>query len=322
MSLLVIGSTGTLGRQVVRRALSEGFQVKCLVRNFRKAAFLKEWGAELIYGDLGLPETIPMAFYGITAVIDTSTARSNDLYNVKQIDLKSKYILIECAKKASIKHYIFFSILNAHKYTNVPLVNLKLLIEQKLIRSNLNYTIFNLSGFFQGLINQYAVPILDQKSVWITSESTSISYINTQDIAKIAIKSLSIKKSRNKIFPLVGNKSWTSFQIINLCERISGKKSKTTKIPLNILKLLKLISSFFQWSWNIADRLAFIQILSNDNNLNTSMIEVLNIFQIQPSEIELLEEYFQEYFQTIMKKIKELNYKTLDDNQNNNSNEF
>nr|YP_010156049.1 Ycf39 [Cumathamnion serrulatum]QQY85283.1 Ycf39 [Cumathamnion serrulatum] len=319
MSLLVIGSTGTLGRQVVRRALNEGFQVKCLVRNFRKASFLKEWGAQLVYGDLTLPETIPMTFYGITAIIDTSTSRENDLHNARQIDLIGKSILIEAAKKAKIKHYIFFSILNANKFSNIPLINLKLLIENKLVQSNLNYTIFCVSGFFQGLINQYAVPILDQKSIWVTGESASISYINTQDIAKISIKSLSIIQSKNKILPLVGNKAWSSSEIIDLCEKISGKRAKISKISILTLKVLKQIAHLFEWSWNISERLAFIEVLSKGENLNTSMGETLNILRLDSNDIEFLETYFEEYFQKIMNKLKQLNYKDLDelkDNQN------
>jgi len=313
MSLLILGSTGTLGRQIVKKALDEGFQVKCFVRNFRKAAFLKEWGAELIYGDLKIFDTIPRSLYGITAIIDASTSRSSDFTLTDIIEIESKKIFIQAAKIAKVKRYIFFSIFNASKYQNIALMNCKTQMENQLKESGINYTIFTLCGFFQGLIQQYALPILDRQAIWVTQEAQAIPYIDTQDVAKFTIKSLSIQKTENKVFPLAASSKWTSFEIIELCEKLSGQKSKISTIPIFVLQLLRYLTNMFQWTWSISDRLAFTSLLLEKQLFDVSMNNFYEIFAVNSNEFNSLENYLQEYFSSILQKMKELNQEKNND---------
>ena len=57
MKILLVGATGTLGRQIAKQAIEEGHEVRCFVRNPRKASFLQEWGCELTKGNLPVSYT-------------------------------------------------------------------------------------------------------------------------------------------------------------------------------------------------------------------------------------------------------------------------
>ncbi|MFB2835125.1 SDR family oxidoreductase [Floridanema evergladense] len=308
MSLLIVGATGTLGRQIARRALDEGHQVRCLVRSSKRAAFLKEWGAQLVPGDLCDRASLPPALEGVTAIIDAATARPTDSLSIKQVDWQGKVSLIQAAKAAGVERFIFFSILDAEKYPQVPLMEIKRCTEQFLAESGLNYTILRPCGFMQGLIGQYAVPILDKQAVWVTQQSAPVAYMDTQDVAKFAVRALSVPETEKKSFPIVGTRAWTAEEIIRLCERLSGQEAKVTRLPMNLLRTAGHVARFFQWSWNLADRLAFAEVLATDKPLNASMEAVYPVFGLNPEETTTLEAYLQDYFSRILKKLKELDY--------------
>jgi uncharacterized protein YbjT (DUF2867 family) len=299
MSVLVIGGTGTLGRQIVKQALDEGYQVRCLVRDFRRSAFLKDWGADLVYGDLSIPSTIPLALKGVNIIIDAATIRSTSSYTSEVIDGRGKLALLEAAKLVGIKKFIYFSILNAAKNPDIPLLDLKMKFEKQLKASGLNYTIYQCSGFFQGLISQYALPVLDNETVWLPTNSAPVAYLDTQDASKAVVEDLNTSTYTDKTVSLMGDKFWTSQEVIELCERLSGKTAKISYIPGIAFGILRRFFRSFELTWNIADRLQFGE-LKTDKQVGN---------QIKWSFEKLsLENYLQEYFSKIMKKLRETNY--------------
>ena len=310
MSLLIIGGTGTLGRQIVRQAINEGYQVKCFTRNLRRANFLKDWGAELVYGDLSLPETIPPALKGVSMVIDAATVRPTDDYNSETIDWKGKVALIEAAKLANIKKFVFFSVIGASKNNSIPLIDLKLKVTKLLESAPFACTIFQCSGFFQGIINQYAIPVLENKTIWLLGNSSPIAYLDTEDAAISVINNLNDLEAGTKTFALIGKKFWTSEEIVALCERLSGKTAKVFYIPGILLSTLSRFLRIFEFTWNISDRLQFSEVKTDTAKIPLSIPEAT-----WTTERLGLENYLQEYFGKIMKKLKEANYQQSQNNE-------
>ena len=316
VNLLVIGGTGTLGRQIVRRALNEGYKVRCSVRNLRQANFLKDWGAELVYGDLTIPETLPPCLRGINVIIDASTTRANEEVPIKKIDWDGKLALIEAAKIAEIEHFIFCSLMNKTEHLQIPLMRMKKAVEIKLINSKIPYTIFRLPGFYQGLIEQYAISILENQAIWTTTEKTSVSYINTQDVANFFVRALKISESRNKVFSLGGPKGWLSTEIIELCEKYIGQSAEIVKVPVFVLKLAQKTLGFFEWGQNIADRLAFVELFNREIDFSKSTSNIAQMFNIDPSEMLGLEEYLQEYFTKMLLCLVDINFEAVQKQKN------
>ncbi|KAL8142545.1 hypothetical protein V2J09_015577 [Rumex salicifolius] len=304
-SILVVGATGTLGRQVVRRALDEGYDVRCLVRpRPAPADFLRDWGATVVNADLSKPETIPATLVGVHTVIDCATGRPEE--PIKTVDWEGKVALIQCAKAMGVQKFVFFSIHNCDKHPEVPLMEIKYCTEKFLQDTGLPHITIRLCGFMQGLIGQYAVPILEEKSVWGTDAPTRIAYMDTQDIARLTFIAIRNDKLIGKLLTFAGPRAWTTQEVIALCERLAGQDANVTTVPVSVLRVTRQLTRLFEWTNDVADRLAFSEVLSSDTVFSTPMNETYQLLGIDQKDVTTLEKYLQDYFTNILKKLKDL----------------
>ncbi|MED5165485.1 MAG: NmrA family NAD(P)-binding protein [Cyanobacteriota bacterium] len=306
MQVLVVGGTGTLGRQIARRAIDAGHQVRCMVRKPRKGAFLQEWGCELTCGNLLDPGTIDYALDGVDAVIDAATSRPDDSASVYTTDWDGKLNLLRACEKAGVKRYVFLSLLAAEKHLNVPLMDIKFCTERLLADSSFDYTILQGVAFMQGLIGQIAIPVLENQTVWVSETPTAVAYMNTQDVARFAVAALERPETIRRSFPVVGPKAWTSEEIVQFCEKSSSKTAKVIRVSPFLIGLSQRVVSFFEQSVNMAERLAFAEVTGGGIALDAPMDDTYSCFGLDPSETTPLESYISEYSDTILKRLREM----------------
>jgi len=306
MQVLVVGGTGTLGRQIARRALDAGHQVRCVVRSPRKAAFLQEWGCELTRGDLLEPESLDYALEGQDAVIDAATARATDPGSAYEIDWTGKQNLFAACQKAGVKRLVFHSLLDAETYPEVPLMQIKACTEQWLQASDFDFTILRGVAFMQGLISQFAIPVLESQTVWVSGAPTPIAYMNTQDVARFAVAALDHPSTCRRVFPVVGPRAWTTSEITQLCERSTGKEARVFRVPPVLIQAMRGVTSFFEASLNVAERLSFDAVTGSGKSLDAPMEASYAAFGLDPAETTGLESYLKEYYDTILKRLREM----------------
>ena len=67
--LLVTGATGLVGSHVAEQARQKGLRVRTLVRAGADTSLLKQWGCDLVTGDLDQPASLATACQDVTVVI-------------------------------------------------------------------------------------------------------------------------------------------------------------------------------------------------------------------------------------------------------------
>jgi uncharacterized protein YbjT (DUF2867 family) len=236
---LVTGATGDLGKRIVRRLRERDQSVRALVRLTSRYGELEQREAEIFIGDLLEVRDIEKACQGVEFVI---SAHGTDRGNAQDLDYRANIDLIDAAKAAGAKHFVFISVLGADRgYEDAPVFKAKWAVEQYLKASGLTYTILRPSGFASNLL-----PLAEQfrrTGIYLLVGDPHIrsSIVSTDDLARIAADAVTVEAAHNQILPVGGPEILERGEIPRILGRIFNQDPIVINAPLLPLDGVRLI---------------------------------------------------------------------------------
>jgi NADH dehydrogenase len=240
---LVVGSTGFLGNEICRQLTGQGKPVRALVRvtsDPTKVDTLKRYGAEIVQGNVRDRASLDAACQGVTAVISTISAMPMSYQpeenNIQTVDIEGLTNLIEAAKTAGVRHFIYTSF-SGQIDLDFPLRNAKRTVEQRLKESGLTYTILRPSYFMEVWLS----PVVGfdypnaKVSIYGAGENP-ISWIAIQDVAQFAVASLENPAAQNATLEMGGPEAINPLQVLQIFEEIGGKSFDIEHVPVEALE--------------------------------------------------------------------------------------
>lgn len=233
---LVTGATGGLGRRVIRLLQERNLPVRAFVQLTSRYGELEQRGAEIFIGDLRQERDIQKACEGVEYVISAHGSNASTQGGAQAIDYRANIDLIDAAKAAGVKHFVFVSVLGSDRgYEDAPVFKAKWAVEQYLKSSGLNYTILRPSGFASNLL-----PLAErfrQTGIYllIGDAKARSSIVSTDDLARIAVESVSTEGAVNRAFAVGGPEILERADIPRIFGRVFNREPIVINPPLFVL---------------------------------------------------------------------------------------
>ncbi|MGA7936348.1 MAG: SDR family oxidoreductase [Kovacikia sp.] len=290
---LVTGATGGLGRRLVRLLRQQESAVRAFVRLNSSYAELEHRGTEIFIGDLLRERDVQRACQGVEYIISAHGSNERSGGDAEAIDYQANIELIDQAKAFGVKHFVFISVLGVDRdYEDAPVFKAKWAVEKYLKGSGLNYTILRPSGFASNLL-----PLAERFRntgvyLLIGDPQNRSSILSTDDLAQIAINSISIEAARNQIFPVGGPEILKRGDIPQILSRIFNRDPILINPPLLAIDGLRGAIGLFNPALRVS--LGTLRTLLA-NEFFCPIAEVEHVESVFSLKMETLEHFLRRY---------------------------
>jgi uncharacterized protein YbjT (DUF2867 family) len=218
--ILVIGASGHVGAEVVSGLLAKGTEVRAMTRNPASAGLPLE--AEVVYGDLALPETLDTCLDGIDTVFMVWCAPAD----------AAAPALERIAKRARRIVYLSAPLKTPHPFFQQPNPSRALAerIEGLIESSGLGWTFLRPGIFALNSVGWWSAQIrAGDVARWPYTE-VHTAPIHQRDIAEVAVETLCNDEHAGREYVLTGPQSLNQAEQIAIIGDVIGRSLRVEEI--------------------------------------------------------------------------------------------
>ncbi len=195
-TILITGTTGNIGRELIKQLLAQKVPFRAMVRSTEKFETFSEMeGVELVVGDFNDASTVANALKGIE--------RAFLLTNSSEQAETQQLTFVEEASRAEVKQIVKLSQWAADVDSPVRFLRYHAVVENKIKESGIAYTFLRPNLFMQGLL-AFRETIVDQDKFFAAVGDAKISIVDVRDIAAVAATALTEDGHAGKIYNITG----------------------------------------------------------------------------------------------------------------------
>ncbi len=205
--ILLLGSTGFVGRGVAHKILDVGHQLRVLVRDPMKAAAFKVRGAQVVVGDALNPSTVSQAASGVEHIISLVAVRRNRPQSYLAVNVDGPRLLGEAAMTAGVQSVVFVSAIGAKLDPHFKYFTSRWMGEQELAKTGVTGTILRFSFVIAeegGILNDFERALVGPFAIIPGSGQAKMQPILREDAARCIVDAIAKPELLGRIIDLGG----------------------------------------------------------------------------------------------------------------------